>query len=147
MRKLKVMVDENSPSLVERLKSITKSVDPIKSLDCGFHCGTDDGILVRATRKLNRVLLTRDYTTIKAEDYPPCTHGGIVFIKITSAEQTIVAEAFKNLAEWSKRGVLVGHLTYLHRDNAEIVTHKERYTVTWRRINRRRRYTVIRQPL
>jgi hypothetical protein len=141
------MIDENYPSLVPHLQETSRSIDAIRTIDCGYPTGTSDDILIlRGTRQYRRVLITRDYRTIKPREFPPCTHGGVVFVRISSSKEPVVARAFKNLSESNKRDCIVGHLTYLHEKDAVIFTHKEKIRVAWRGAGAKRKYEYTVEP-
>lgn len=140
MVNLRLMIDECYWSLASYLNGVCKNVSAVTSQECGCPSGTRDPQVVEATRKSRRILVTQDDSTIKRHTYPPCTHGGIIYIQSKSLLEPDIKKMFRIFCLSSKTEHVVGHLTYLYRDHAEILTHKERIIVRWFGSGRKRRY-------
>jgi hypothetical protein len=140
------MIDEDYWSLAPYLDGVCKNVKAATSENCGCPSGTLDPELVKATKTKHRVLVTLDDSTIKRRDYPPCTHGGIIFIQSKSLREDAIKRIFRIFCLSNEIDHVVGHLTYLYRDRAIIFTHNEKIIIRWYVSNRRRGYKIHRQP-
>lgn len=143
MPSLRLMIDENCWSLVPFLRKAVSGVNAATSAECGYPGRTSDDVLVAATAKKNRVLLTND-SNIKR--HKPCTHGGIIYIQSKDINESSIAEMFRLFCKSSKTRHVPGHLTFLYRDHAVIFTLSEKITIQWRISKRRPTYRIERQP-
>lgn len=145
MANLRLMIDEDYWSLVPYLDGVCKKVKAVASDACGCPSGTPDPELVKATSKKHRVFVTLDDSTIKRHDYPPCTHGGIIFIQSKNLREAAIKKVFRTFCLSNETDHVVGHLTYLYHDHAIIFTHNEKITVRWHGTNKPK-YVTERQP-
>jgi len=118
---LKVMVDEDllDPDIVDALHKIG-SVDIKTTFECNLASGTKDHILVAATEKKRRLLLTANYRNIHERQYEPCGHGGIILIKHPRPTAQMVYARMKAFCESGKRSEAKRHVTYLRSDRFTI---------------------------
>jgi len=144
---MRLMIDEEYWSLAPYLNRVSKKVRAQASRDCGYPRQTSDSRLVQATKHDGTILVTRDDNTIKRKDYPPCTHGGIIFIQSKGLRETEVAKVFRHFCSSKQIKHTSGHLTYLYHDHAIIFTHRERIEVHWFVSNKKRTYKITMQPL
>lgn len=143
MPNLRVMLDECCWKLELHLQDTTKKLDIVKSDVCSSPTRRGDDVLIQGTKKLRRVLVTFDRNTIRPRDYPPCTHGGVLYIKCKSLVESDMAEVLKAFCAWRRKKHAVGHLTYLYENRAVIFTHKEQITVIWTRTNNHLKFKVF----
>ena len=146
MANLRLMIDEDYWSLAPYLDRVCKKIRAVTSETCGCPSGTPDSKLVDATTTKNRILVTLDDSSIKRRDYPPCTHGGIIFIQSKNLREAAIKETFRRFCLSDETDHVIGHLTYLYRDHAIIFTHKEKITIRWYVSNKRRKYTTQSEP-
>jgi hypothetical protein len=144
---LRLMIDAEYWSLAPYLDKVSKKVKAQTSKDYGYPGNTPDSRLVQATKTDGSVLVTRDDNTIKRRMYPPCTHGGIIFIQAKNLGEPILQKVFRNLCQSKESNSIIGHLTYLYERHAIIFTHKEKITVRWYVSNKKRNYEYTKEPL
>lgn len=128
------MVDETfGEPVAEALNKHVAFVKAKTTFDCGFAQGTDDSVLVREGKRLKRVLLTYDKTTINERFYPPCSHAGIIIIKDARPSPEKIVKEIKALARAGHRRLTSHNVVHLHHDHAVIHKHNaERETVHFR---------------
>lgn len=122
---LKLMVDYNlNQPVVDELKALG-AVKARTTLDYGFEKNTTDDLLVKATAEHGCILLTRDKNTISQREFPPCTHGGIMLIKLKRPFKEQVVECVKRFCQSGKRALAPHSVTHLYLDRATIHTCSE----------------------
>ena len=121
------MIDYNlvDKKIVSGLKSM-EGVEAVTIIECGYAQNTADEILVNeGTVKFERLLLTKDKTTITRGKYRPCTHGGVIVLKHRRPSPEIVLAAVSAFLQSSKTSVAVNHFTHINPDRAKIWTHTD----------------------
>jgi hypothetical protein len=110
------MVDYDlvDPKILEALRRI-KSVNMKTTIECGFDQSTADKVLVKATEKERRLLLTANYRDINERVYPPCFHGGILLINHPRPSSDTVYERMKAFTESGGRSKSEGPCYVLER--------------------------------
>jgi hypothetical protein len=124
---LKLMVDYNlkDPRIIAELDKLG-ALDVKTTIDCGYRQNTGDDVLVNTgTVEHKRLLLTKDKESIDEEEYPPCTHGGIIIIKHRRPRPEEVVARVTAFIRSGKRALAKGHVTHLRADGATIYTHKD----------------------
>jgi hypothetical protein len=126
---LRVMVDEDlfGKEIISALNQLGSAVDVKTIVECNFPTGTKDKILVAATERKRRILLTANYVDINEHKYPPCEHGGIILIDHPNPSAEVVRSRLKAFCQSGKRSQAKGHVTYLKSDKFTIYKeHKEK---------------------
>ena len=118
---LKVMLDYDlvDKRIIEALRKIG-AVDVKTIIECGFQQDTHDKILVAATEKKRRLLLTANYRNINEHVYEPCNHGGIILIKHPRPTPEAVYARVKAFCQSGQRSMAKRHVTYLKEDGFTI---------------------------
>jgi hypothetical protein len=121
------MVDEDllDQDILEALQQIG-SIDVKTIFDCKLPSGTKDHVLVAATDRQRRLLLTGNYRDIHERKYEPCGHGGIILIKHPRPTAKLVSSRVRAFCKSGKRSLAKRHVTYLRADKFTIhKLHKE----------------------
>jgi hypothetical protein len=131
---LTLMVDETfGKPVADALNKNIAFVRARTTFDCGFVQGTVDQVLIREGKRLGRVLLTYDKTTINEKHYPPCSHAGIIIIKDGRWSSEKIVKEVKALARSGNRRLASHNVIHLHHDHAVIHKHNgEKQSVRFR---------------
>ena len=122
---LKLMVDYclKYPDIIAKLETLGP-LDIKTTIDCGYSQQTDDDELIwKGTLAHDRILLTRDYGTIRETTYTPCEHGGVIVIHHPRPNADVVHAFMKTLLQCGSRKYAKSHFTHLRKDGIKIVTH------------------------
>jgi len=141
--KLRLMIDEDYWSLTPYLDGVSNNITASTSERYGCPSGTADNRLVEKTKREGCILVTLDDNTIKRTDYPPCEHGGIIFIQSKNLSEANIKKMFRHFCLSNTMAHTKGHLTYLYKDHAVIFTHNKRITVRWYISNKRKKYDTV----
>jgi hypothetical protein len=116
------MVDEDllDKRTIAALRSLGSAVSVKTIEECSLALGTKDKILVAATKRKRRVLLTANYNDINESRYKPCGHGGIILIDHPRPSPEVVCARLKAFCRSGKRSQAKGHVTYLRADKFTI---------------------------
>lgn len=122
---LKLMVDYNlkDPDILQKLNSLG-ALDVKTTIELGYAQNAKDrDLILSATLKEDRILLTRDYNTINEHRFTPCMHGGVVILHHRRPSADVVKKMVNALLKCGERRHAKGHVTHIRRDGIKIVTH------------------------
>jgi hypothetical protein len=127
---MKLIVDYNLPHVTEAINRLG-AVKAKTSIDYGFQQHTEDAVLVKATLDLKCMLLTLNKRTINERVFPPCTHGGILILKVRRPTEDLVYRVLKGFCQSGKRALASHSVTHLYEKRAVTYTCNDLVEVRW----------------